>query len=117
MYHFLRSDDARAASKRRVVHDPLKQNHHAIAKTDQEKEMQDKPHEPGEPAGKLQLANRGDGREASHRGHIPFIDVMNRLAALFSSDPVSNDASHIAPLLDRYLGHSRQWLPIPILCK
>src|SRR5437879_622327 len=39
MYHFLRGDDARAASIRRVVHDPLKQNYHAIAKTDQEKEM------------------------------------------------------------------------------
>src|SRR5437016_12277370 len=106
MYHFLRGDDARAASIRRVVHDPLKQNYHAIAKTDQEKEMQDKPHEPGEPAGKLQLANRGDGREASNRGHIPFVDVVKRLAALFSTDPISNDASHTATSLHRYQAHS-----------
>jgi hypothetical protein len=40
---------------------------------------------------------------------------VKRLAVLFSSDPISNDASHIATLLDRYLGHSWQWLPIPIL--
>ena len=43
MYRVLEGDEARTTLKRREVHQPLKQNHQAVSKADQEKEMQNKP--------------------------------------------------------------------------
>ncbi len=91
---------------------PLEPDHQAVAKADQEHEMQHQPHEPGHKTGQAQLPNRDDAIETSYHGHIAFIDVAEGLGVWFASDPVSNDGSAILSLLDRDLSNSRQRLAI-----
>ena len=43
MHRVLEGDEARTTLKRREVHQPLKQDHQAVPKTDQEYEMEGQP--------------------------------------------------------------------------
>src|SRR5712692_2191357 len=111
-WRVLEGDEARTTLKGRVVHSPLKHDHQAIPIANQEHEMHDQPHEPSQQTCEAQLPNCGDSIEASDRGQIPFIDVMKGLRVRFSRHPISNDGSRIASLLQRYLRHSWERLPI-----
>src|SRR5690242_13980791 len=106
MYGVLEGDEARTTLKRREVHQPLKQDHQTVPKTDQEHEMEDQPEEPSQHTSGLQLPNRDDAIEASHRSHTPLIDVVKCLCMRFAGDPIGNHGSSVASLLDRDLGYS-----------
>src|SRR6266702_3770792 len=98
MYCVLEGNEACTTLKRREVYQPLKQDHQAVPKTDQEHEMEDQPQEPSHHTGSAKFASRDDAIEASHRSHTPFIDVAKCLRVCFASDPISNHGSSIASL-------------------
>src|SRR5438309_11093664 len=103
MYLVPRCDEPGTTLECRQVYQPLEPDHQAVAKADQEHEMQHQPHEPGHKTGHAQLPNRDDAIETSYHGHIAFIDVAEGLGVGFASDPVSNDGRARLSLLDRDL--------------
>src|SRR6266852_475337 len=86
----------------REVHQPLERHHQAVAKADQEHEMQQQPQEPAQQTGGAKLADRDDAIEASHHGHISLVDVAKCLGVWFANGLIRNDGSHVVSLLHRY---------------
>src|SRR6267143_112587 len=61
---------------------PFDQHHDPVAESNQVREVDGQPEEPGQPAGKSYLAEIGDRARASDRGEITLVPVVETLARL-----------------------------------
>ena len=65
---------------------------------------------PGKPCGKSmhsEFAALQNGIAFTDNRHVAFVEIANHLMSLLTSNMPGDQGSNVAPLLDRYLGHTR----------
>src|SRR5216684_1539608 len=69
-------DQAGAALVGEIGPGPLDENQQAVAKSDEEKNVDEKPGQPGDESGDVNLAELGDGGGAADGGQAAFVVVV-----------------------------------------
>src|SRR5882672_9979138 len=90
---------------------PLNKDQHAVAETDQKKDVDEQPGQPGHEARDVNLAELGDSSGATDGGEAAFVAVVKRRARLNSLDKFSpNEFGDEAALLNGDGRDARQHL-------
>src|SRR5579871_1705989 len=71
-------NQARAAFIREIGPCPLDEHQHAIAESDEKKDVHEKPRHPGDKSGNVKLTDFSNGRGAADRRKVALVVVMKR---------------------------------------
>src|SRR6266699_440721 len=97
--HLLTGYQARAALIGQVRPQPIGRDGDAVAKADQEIDMRQAPHQPGNPAGQGEPAEIDDRFPAADRGEVAEVAVAERRRRPLAGDAGGDDTGDIGALL------------------
>src|SRR6266481_4792501 len=93
---------------------PLQEDAQTEARCRQELEVHGRPREPSHDAAYTELAALQHSKTLAHHGHVPFIEIAKWAWRAIAGNAAVNQSPCIAPLLNRHLCNTCQWLAVLI---
>src|SRR6266853_5280753 len=93
---------------------PLQEDTQTEARCRQELEVHGRPREPSHDAAYMELAGLQHSKTLAHYGHVPFIEIAKWARHRIAVDTAVDYFPCVAPLLDRDLRNTCQWLAVLI---